>query len=239
MVLIKINKSYYKNDIRAIVIVTLGNANYTFIQPGGKMKILAQIKEIAIHMHSIDYALKCRVCSVDGERILVSPLINKVDMFQLNDPVVCIFMYNDGLYLKGADVKAVDSVGMTAELLITDHDIKEERRIFERHPSSLAISARRKFTSKRLHFIARNISQYGMGVISSADLDIGESIDIDLITGKYMFYFVGKVIWKEKIVNSFEYGFQLTDFDVATKSSFEAYLGKLKEEYRNMYMKAR
>jgi hypothetical protein len=210
-----------------------------FNQPGGNMKILAQINEIAIHMHTIDYALKCRICSINNERLLVAPLIDKVDMFQLNDPVVCIFMHNGVLYLKGADVKAIDNMRMTAELLITDHDIKEERRIFERFPSSLAISARRKFTSKRLHFIAKNISQYGMGAVSSADLDIGETIDIDLITGKYMFYFVGKVMWKQQVLNGFEYGFQLTDFDVATKSSFGAYLGKLKEEYRIMYMKAR
>jgi hypothetical protein len=210
---------------------------YTFI--GGNMKIPAQLKEIVIHVHSIDYALKCQICSISEESLKISPISNKVDMFMINDPVVCMYMDDNHLEFKRGDIKAIDPVEKTVELIVIEDEIKEERRIFERYPVSIAVSARRKFSSKRIHLIAKDISEYGMGAISSVDLDVDETIDIDLITGKYMFYFVGKLIWKEKLENGYEYGIQLTHFDVATKSSVEAYLGKLKEEYASLYKKAR
>jgi len=37
----------------------------------------------------------------------------------------------------------------------------------------------------------------------------------------------------------FEYGIQLTHFDVATKQSYESFLGNQKEEYLKMFSKAR
>lgn len=203
------------------------------------MSIPAQMDEIAIHIHSVEYALKCRVCGINSNRILASPVIDKVDMFQLNDPVVCMYMDNGNMQFKSGKVKAVSDSGKTVEILVAEHYVDEERRIFERYPASMYVSARRKFSGKRLHLVAKNISEYGLEAISPIDLDIDEWIDIDLITGKYMFYFVGKVIWKHVVDNGFEYGFQLTHFDVATKLSFEAFLGKLKEVYSNMYLKAR
>ena len=203
------------------------------------MNSIAQLSEIAILVHSIDYMLKCRIHNICERRIKVSPLANKLDMFQINDPVVCAYLENDELQLRSGEVKFIDNLEKSVEILIAESDTHDERRMFERYPVSLAVSARKKFTNKRLHFIAKNISQYGMGAISESNLEMDDSIDINLITGKYMFYFVGKVIWKQNIENGFEYGFRLTDFDIATKLSFEAYLGKLKDEYRSMYFKAR
>ena len=203
------------------------------------MGISAQINEIAVQVHSIDYVLKCKVISMSGNKIAISPQEKKFDMFQVNDPVVLMYMEGGYLRLFSGGITLVDASGNFVQILITDTDVEEDRRIFERYPVSLAVSARRKFSSKRLHLIAKSISEYGMSAVSRVELDMEESIDIDLITGKYMFYFVGKVIWKEKLGDSFEYGFQLTDFDVATKSSMEAYLGKLKEEYKSQYMKAK
>jgi len=150
-------------------------------------------------------------------------------------------MFKEEGYLQfaGGDVKRVSIKDNTLTVHVVYDDVKEERRIFERYPVSMSVSARRKFSNKRLHLIARNLSQYGMSAVSKAEMDIDEAIDIDLITGKYMFYFVGKIIWKTKLEACYEYGLQLTDFDVATKSSMEAYLGKLKEEYSSLYLKAR
>jgi len=206
---------------------------------GGNMGISAQIREIAVQVYSIDYVLKCKVVSKTGKNIVISPQEKNVDMFQVNDPVVLMYMEGGHLQFSSGDITLVDLSDNIVEILITDAEVEEERRIFERYPVSLAVSARRKFSSKRLHLIAKNISEYGMNVVSHVELDMEESIDIDLITGKYMFYFVGRVIWKEKLGDSFEYGFQLTNFDVATKSSMGAYLGKLKAEYKSLYLKAK
>ncbi|NJD02316.1 MAG: PilZ domain-containing protein [Ruminiclostridium sp.] len=203
------------------------------------MGIPTRISEIAVQVHSIDYVLKCYIISMSGNKINISPREKKVDMFQVNDPVVLMYMDEGLLKLLSGDITMVDISGNIVQILITDIDVEEERRIFERYPVSLAVSARRKFSSKRLHLIAKNINEYGMSAVSRVELDKDESVDMDLITGKYMFYFVGKVIWKEKQGDRFLYSFQLTNFDVATKSFMEVYLGKLKEEYMIQYIKAK
>lgn len=203
------------------------------------METFPQISEIAVQVYSVDYLLKCKITSISGNKITISPHEKRVDMFQVNDPVVLMYLEEGYLRLFSGGVASVDNSGNSVEILAAKPEVEDDKRIFERYPVSLAVSARRKFSSKRLHLIARNISQYGMSAVSRVELDIDESVDIDLITGKYMFYFVGKVIWKEPLGDSFEYGFQLTDFDVATKSSMEAYLGKLKEEYKDHYLKAK
>jgi PilZ domain. len=203
------------------------------------MGIPAHIKEIAIQVHSIDYVLKCRVCSISENELKFAPLEKEADMFQVNEPVVIMYMEEGYLQFESGDIIGVDMTNNIVELHIIDFEINEERRIFERYPVSMAVSARRKFSNKRLFLVAKNISQYGMQAISKAELDVDESVDIDLITGKFMFYFVGKVVWKEPKGSSYEYGFQLTNFDVSTKNLMEAYLSKLKDEYKSMYTKAK
>ena len=203
------------------------------------MEISAQVSEIAVQVHSIDYALKCKVISLSGDKIILSPLEKQVDMFQVNDPVVLMYMEEGNLRLFSGGVSSIDVAGNFVRIFVANNEVEEDRRIFERYPVSMAVSARRKFSSKRLPLIAKNISQYGMCAVSSIELELEEPIDIDLITGKYMFYFVGKVVWIKPVGDCFEYGFQLTNFDVATKSSMEAYLGKLKEEYKSLFLKAK
>jgi hypothetical protein len=203
------------------------------------MNIPAHIKEVVLSVYSIDYLLKCRVCGMDGNKLLAAPVSNKVDMFQFNDPVVLLYIDRDQLHMISGDIKTIDDRSMEIGIALAEHDVEDNRRIFERYPASMSLSARRKFSSKRLSFVAKNISLYGIGAVSRADLDVDELVDIDLIAGKYMFYFGGKVVWKNQLENCFEYGFQLTDFDIATKKSFEVYLGKLKSEFLNAYSKAR
>lgn len=198
-----------------------------------------QLNELLIKIYSIDYLLKCRVDEVSEKVLILSPLSGKVDMFQINDPVVVLFYEGEQLQMLPADVSVINKSAGQIVFSRPEKEIEEERRIFDRYPASLTVSARRKFSNRRLHFVAKNISMYGMGVISQVELDEEECIDIDLITDRNMLYFSGKVLWRNKLDNGFEYGLQLTHFDVATKQSFEVYLEKQKAGYEKMFSKAR
>jgi predicted Zn-dependent protease len=196
--------------------------------------------EVAVFVHSVDFAMKCRVVGIDGNSLSFTPAnIPKVDMFQPGDPVVCIYMDNGNLQMTGGDVTKVSNREKIVAIDIAEENPQKERRLFERYPTSMVVSARKKYASRRLHFTARNISLFGLSVVSDTDLDVEELIDIDLITGKNDFYFGGKVVWKKPAVAGFEYGFQLTNFDVATMNNFEAYLSDLKKDYNNLYLRAR
>lgn len=201
--------------------------------------ILSQLNEILLKIYSIDYLLKCRVDEVSEMKLKLSPLSGKVDMFQINDPAVLLIYENGQLQTLPADIAAIDKPNGQVTFSRHEKEVLDERRIFERYPVSLIVSARKKFSNKRLHFVVKSISLYGMGAISQSELDEEECIDIDLITDKSMFYFSGKVIWKNTLERCFEYGIQLTHFDVATKQSFESYLENQKVEYIKMFSKAR
>lgn len=201
---------------------------------------LTRQKEILINIYSIDYLLKCSVFEVSDSIVKLSPVSGKTDMFQINDPVVLIYHAGqNNLETAPADAAEIDRTNSMVAFSLRKKQVEEERRIFERYPVSLEVSVRRKFSSKRLHFIVKDVSLYGMGAVSQADLDEEELIDIDLITDRSMFYFSGMIKWKNKLSNCFEYGIQLTTYDIATKYAYEEFLGRQKEGYINMIAKAR
>lgn len=203
------------------------------------MEIPANINELLLKTYSIDYLLKCRVDEVSESILKLSPLSGKVDMFQAYDPVILLYNDDNDLQVCPADVASINSSMGQVTLNRPQKEVGDDRRIFERYPVSLAVSARRKYSSKRLSLVAKNISMFGMCVISESELDEEEFIDIDLITDRSMIYFSGKIIWKKMLGKGFEYGLQLTHFDVATKSIFESYLVSQKAEYSKMMSKAR
>jgi hypothetical protein len=184
--------------------------------------------------------LKCRVIETPESEVKLAPVSGKVDMFQVYDPVVLIF-YDQEKQLQTipADVSRIDRSSAIVTALVREKEIMEERRIFERYPVSLEVSARKKFSSKRLRLIVKNISLYGLGSVSQADLEVDEPVDIDLITDRSMFYFNGKIVWKKNLDKCFEYGLQFTLYDVATKNQLEEFLLKQKSEYVKMMPKAR
>jgi hypothetical protein len=200
---------------------------------------LIQNSEILLKIYSLDHLLRCRVDEVSEKELKLSPLSGEVGMFQTNDPVVLLYYEGRQLKTVPADVLAIDTSAGQVVFNRPEMAIFEERRIFERYPVSLVVSARRKFSSKRLHFIAKNISLYGLGAISEEDLEEEELLDIDLITDKAMFYFSGRIIWKKAHTQCFEYGIQLTHVDVVTRRLMEEYLEGQNAEYERMISKAR
>lgn len=196
-------------------------------------------KEVLLSVYSIDYLLKCEVLEHTGDVVKIAPRSGRIDMLQVHDPVVLLITRDNRLETVPADISEIDSQNSLVTTFLRLKEVDEERRIFERYPVSLAVSARRKFSSKRLHFLVKDISLYGMGAVSQADLELDELIDIDLITDRSMFYFSGQVVWKTTLDGGYEYGLKLTNYDVATKHSFEDYLSKLNENYQNMMSKAR
>lgn len=196
--------------------------------------------EILLSIYSIDYLLRCNVVELAGKELRLAPVSGKTDMFQPLDPVVLISYDTDGIMTMSADVADIDQQSCCITLIMRNEEVPHERRVFERYPVSLMISARKKYSNKRLHMLVRNISLYGMMVISKVELDVEEQIDIDLITEKNMFYFSGMVVWKNRLVNdSFEYGLQLTHYDIATRYMFQEYLTKQKTNFANMIPRAR
>lgn len=201
---------------------------------------IPQQEEILLGIYSIDYLLRCMIIDSSENVLRLTPVSGKVDMFQLYDPVVLLQNCSSDLDIIPADVSEIDSEQSIVTFNLRSKEAPEERRIFERHPVSLAVSARRKYSSKRIHLAVKNISLYGMCVVSQADLEVEELVDIDLITDRNMFFFSGQVIWKNTIVDDCsEYGLKLTSYDIATKNSFEEFLGRQREYYLNMIPKAR
>lgn len=200
---------------------------------------LVQNSEVLLRIYSLDHLLKCRVDEVSEKELKLSPLSGRVEMFEINDPVVLIYYEGKLLKTVSADVIAIDAQAGQVTFSRPEMAIFEERRVFERYPVSLVVSARRKYSNRRLHFIAKNISLYGLGAISQEDLEEEELLDVDLITEKAMFYFSGRVVWKKTRTKCFEYGIQLTHVDIVTRKLMEEYLRSQSIEYERMIPKAK
>lgn len=197
-------------------------------------------RELLLNIYSIDYLLRCNVVELADKNIKLSPVSRKLDMFQVFDPVVLISVDMNDIQTTSADVTAIDAKSGIVSLYMRNEEVPVERRVFERYPVSLMVSARKKYSNRRMQMLVRNISLYGMMVVSDSELDEHEHIDIDLITEKNMFYFSGMVVWKKKVINNcFEYGLQLTHYDIATRYQFQDYLSRQKANFANMIPRAR
>jgi len=196
-------------------------------------------EEILLSIYSIDYLLKCRVNEISESIIKIAPVSGKVDMLLLYDPVVLILNKGSNLEIVSADVMHIDTQLSLVTLKLREKEVNEERRAFERYPVSLEVSARRRFSNKRIHLAVRDISLYGMGAVSRADLDVDELIDIDLITDRNMFYLSGQIIWKNNLGDCSEYGMKYTNYDISTKSALEEFLNRQKDHFYSMIPKAR
>jgi hypothetical protein len=205
---------------------------------GGIMDIPLQ-GDILLSIYSIDYLLKCIVNEKSGNIIKLTPASGKVDMLLLHDPVVLLLYKSNNLEILPADVMHIDAQQSQVTLSLREKEVDEERRVFERYPVSMEVSARRRFSNKRIHLAVRDISLYGMGAVSQTELEVDELIDIDLITDKNMFYVSGQIIWKKSLGDCSEYGLKYTNYDISTKSALEEYLNRQKDYYLSMIPKAR
>lgn len=195
---------------------------------------------VHINVYSIDYLLRCIIEKSSEQSLKLQPVSGKIDMLQISDPVVIIYSNENQIKTVPGDVASLDSRSCGFEVIVRNLEVNQDRRVFERYPVSLAISARKKYSNKRLHMLVRNLSLYGMGVISPVDLELEELIDIDLITEKNMFYFNGKVVWKNRLNSEYlEYGMQLTNYDIATQYQYQEYLKKQMNIYMAMIPKGR
>jgi len=200
---------------------------------------LFQNSEVLLKIYSLDHLLKCRVDEISERQLKLSLLSGDVRAFQINDPVVLLYYEGKQLKMLPADVMSVDESAGQVVFSRPEEAVFEERRVFERYPVSLAVSVRRKYSNKRLHFVAKNISLYGLGAISEEELEENEILDIDLITDKAMFYFNGRIVWKKVNGKFFEYGIQLTHVDVATRKLMEEYLQGQIADYERMISRVR
>lgn len=195
---------------------------------------------VHLSVYSIDYLLRCIIEKTSEQSLRLHPVSGKIDMLQILDPVVIVYNYDNQIKIVPGDIALLDSRSGQFEVNVRSLEVNQDRRVFERYPVSLAVSARRKYSNKRLHMLVRNLSLYGMGVISPVDLEIEELIDIDLITEKCMFYFNGKVVWKNRLSSDYiEYGMQLTNYDIATQYQYQEYLKKQMNSYLAMIPKGR
>jgi hypothetical protein len=195
---------------------------------------------VYISVYSIDYLLKCSVAEASDKALRLCPHSGKLDMFQVYDPVVIVSDKDGKITANPGDVASIDTGSCLLDLNLCEVEVDNERRIYERYPVSLTISARKKYSSKRLHMLVRNISLYGMGVISPVDLEPEDLVDIDLITDRNMFYFNGKIMWKNKLSGTyFEYGMQLTNYDIATQHLFQEFLNKQMDHYSYLIPRVR
>jgi hypothetical protein len=200
------------------------------------------VTKAAIQIYNMEFAMKCEIVEQKDMEITVRITLGKCDMIRQNDPVVFQYMDNDVFQCRSAVAQEVDYRNCIIRLYVAEDFGNEERRVFERFPVSLEASARKKYQNRRINLIVKNLSLYGLGVVSSADIDIDELIDIDLITKRNMLYFTAKVVWKKELKgneNNYEYGIHIKDVDVATINILDEYLKKLRSVYVDMYDKAK
>ena len=144
------------------------------------------------------------------------------------DPIIYGAMENDNFAINGGNVIAY--VEPEGNIVISPDKVFNiaERRQYERFPVSLFGSLTRHASGKkRFHAYIKDMSYSGFRLYSEVDLNVGDSIEVDIFLHNSMLNVAGTIMRKSVFYGRNEYGIQIVFRDKSAIYATQEFLDKL------------
>lgn len=152
----------------------------------------------------------------------------ELDFFP-EDPVLIDFSDENNLYFLSGEIDNIDSMSpLILSIKVKKIEKKDTLRKSERFPVSLASTIDRE--SGGTYFsIVKNLSISGFKVNCKESINMGEFVNVSVIIDKYYnIQCTGKIVRKNKLAYSFEYGIEITEISQASSATYQNYINLLK-----------
>lgn len=153
-----------------------------------------------------------------------------VTRFLEGDPIVVAFEGHENVKIIGG---ILTRLNIAEELLDFAMDVMDEEaknRIYERCPVSLYSDFKLSDTGKKCFGLIKDISYYGLLVLSKEDLDRGQRMDLDIFLVRDIMSIKAEVIRQIQGTMYLEYGLKIIHKGPSVYNHVQNYVRKLQDE---------
>ncbi len=185
---------------------------------------------ISIQHYSITRPFSGIISEVQDDMIKVK-LKSKNSGFEFleNDPLVIGTEVIDKIIIAGSIIKKVYINENIIELQIDKTDNSSNKRLYERHPVSLYASVFSLYSGKNSLAIIKDISEYGMRILTKAELNVDEILEMSIYSDRDVIFIKAYVVRELKKQNYSEYGLKINYETFQSIGVIREYIKKIKQ----------
>lgn len=129
-----------------------------------------------------------------------------ITRFLIGDPLVVAYKLNGDLKVTGGRVTEFDPGRERLEFRVDVLENEANKRMYERYPLSYYADFRILDTGKKGQSLVKDISNYGILILTKEDLYKGQKVDMDIYMLRDILSFKAEVVRKQEGQEYFEYG---------------------------------
>lgn len=176
--------------------------------------------------------IQCRVLSAKKDLMLVQTEERKLPgNFLEGEPAVMFNFKESDIVITGCTIcKKITSNRL---MLKSDkeHTGAENRRMHERYPVSYYADLKVLNEQRRYFSYLKDISKYGIRIMTDAEISIGQKVEISLYLEKKIIFISAHIIRKNSGKNCFEYGGKIVIEDFHSAREMSSLIKMTTEEY--------
>lgn len=186
---------------------------------------------LTIRHYSEIKMFKTLALKVEGNLLIVK-LTNdfaKINLLE-GDPIVCGIQKENVVYTYGCTIVKIRAKDKFIELTIDSINTSENKRQHERFPVSLYADIKFKDTIKNQLATIKDLSYYGVSLLTKVELNHNEIIELDIYIDKLVIFVKGNIVRRINHENWIEYGISMVYDDISTLNEMKEYVKELKKK---------
>lgn len=154
-----------------------------------------------------------------------------VTRFMVGDPLVVAFMAEDTVRIIGGRLIRMDPGAERLEFVADVPDSEASNRLYERYPVSHYADFRLRDTGKKCQALIKDVSHYGMLILTRENLFKGQKMDIDIFLLRDIMSLKAEIVRKYEGTEYMEYGLKILHSGPMVYNRIVNYIKKSQEEH--------
>ena len=156
---------------------------------------------------------------------------SSITRFLIGDPVVVAYMTGDTIRIIGGRLTTLCPESEQLEFEADIAEIEASNRLYERYPVSHYADFRMQDSGKKCQALVKDISHYGMLILTRENLYKGQKMDIDIFLLRDIMSLKAEIVRKHEGKEYMEYGLKILHSGPMVYNRVVNYIKKSQEEH--------
>jgi hypothetical protein len=187
---------------------------------------------VTVRHYSLLNVFKCRVLDI-RDRLITLRLTREfsITRFLVGDPIVAAYMEGDSIRIIGGRLTGLDPEAGQLEFEADAAESGASDRLYERYPLSQYADFRMLDTGKRGQALVKDISHYGVLILTRKELYKGQKMDIDIFLLRDILSLKAEIVRKHQGKVYMEYGLKILHNGPMMYNHIVGFIKKSQEEH--------
>lgn len=154
-----------------------------------------------------------------------------ITRFLPDDPLVVAYMAGDIIRIVGGRLTKMEPESEQLEFEIDIMENEASNRLYERYPVSHFADFRLQDTGKKCQALVKDISHYGLQILTGEDLYKGQKMDIDIYLLRDIMSLKAEIVRKQEGKEYMEYGLKILHSGPMLYNRIVNYIKKSQDEH--------